>query len=153
MKIVKALKLKNRLVHDLNVCRERIKRDNSALSKKHKGADHVVNLAVLENATLENLVELKTAIQVATAPIASLLIEMAEKKSKLKFLGTIPTRKGEEDVHDYQGKLLRVDEYITTFDEEEIIQKSADLEEQINHLQDKIDEYNASTDIGKLSFE
>ena len=146
MNISKALKEKNRLVGQLNKLKVIIQRENSRRNDNVSQVDFEKTIKEF-NSTQDKLVELKTAIAIATAPISEKLIQMAELKATIEFYKTIPIREGEEivsigykgDSKEYTWKSFinqqKVDEAISFF------------EKLINTLQDQIDEYNAITQI------
>jgi hypothetical protein len=143
MTLTTALKVKNRLIGQLNKIRQDINTYNATC--KDREIDIMVLWANYELA-VEGLIKLKTQIALKTAKITPKLVELAEEKSKLAFLNNIPVRTGEEVVPVYYGSgamtTQKWESFITETKRRELVAKS---EEQIAWLQDCIDEYNATT--------
>ena len=146
MKLNKALKVKNRLIGELNRTRQLIRTENSRISdsvSKFDLSELQGNLIKLEN----KFIDLKTKIAEATAPISRQLTKLTFLKDNINFYNTIPTRKGVEKVA--YGNSSTIEEYTWTayFDKESIEAFVSDFQKEIDELQDEVDEFNAKTDI------
>jgi len=146
MKLNKALKVKNRLIGELNRTRQLIRTENSRRSdsvSKFDLSELQGNLIKLEN----KFIDLKTKIAEATAPISRQLTKLTFLKDNINFYNTIPTRKGVEKVA--YGNSSTIEEYTWTayFDKESIEAFVSDFQKEIDELQDEVDEFNAKTDI------
>lgn len=145
MNISQALKEKNRLVGKINKEKDIFTRENSRRSDNVSAINrHECYSKILKLKT--NLVNLKTAINIASSPIARKLVEIAELKSFISFLNELYPREGEERI------AVTREEYVTYtwnsfLNRQEIEKIIEDTEFQINYLQDEIDKFNALTDV------
>ena len=141
MKLSKALKQKNRLVRKINSLQQLINRDNSTLEKDYN--EEVISGRFAEYYTSVNeLVQLKSKIQQATAPIADKLLAMAELKGQANFINNLKTRQG--SFKDYDGN---EEVYSCYYSQNHVDEKVSEIECKIDELQDEVDEYNAITSI------
>jgi len=147
MKLNQALKQKNRLAGDLVRQQQILQRENARRSDSVSKVDRA---KVWENilAISDKLGELKAKIAVANVGIYSKLERMAELKSRIAYVTGLHKREGEEIT--FEG--LQREKVSYTWSSE-INQERADalvaqLEAQIAQLQDEVDEYNATHDIG-----
>jgi len=145
MKIHKALKLKNRLVGSIASKREIVRRENSRRSDSASTVDVEATLIAL-NEDVVKLVNLKTAIAVATAPISGLLVRLAETKDEINFWRGLPTRKGVE-IQSIGRDLTKEYTWTAYADQETVDKALATLQERIATLQDQVDEFNAATEV------
>jgi hypothetical protein len=142
MTLTTALKVKNRLIGQLNKLRQDIDTYNATCKDREIDIEALWSNLEL---TTESLIKLKTQIALKTAKITPKLVELAEEKSKLAFLNNIPVKSGEEVVPVYGSGTVTTqkwESFITETKRRELVAKS---EEQIAWLQDCIDEYNATT--------
>lgn len=146
MKIHKALKVKNRLAGEISKLQEILKRENSRRSDNPSTVNCAEVYDQYQN-TSRKLVQLKSSISRASAGIASSLSRLSEYKNQLNYLNSLPVRRGVETV--LIGRDQEKLEYTwTTFlSREDIDHFTADLQLQINDLQDEIDNYNSYTDV------
>lgn len=146
MKISKALKVKNRLAGEVAALQDIFKRENSRRNDNPSKVD-CAEVANNLSTKLKELIDLKGKISIASSGIAYKLAELAELKLRKNFLASLPTREGAEVsfVGRDQEKLVYM---WTAFLNREAVDASlTTAQDQINHLQDEIDTYNASTDI------
>ena len=146
MNLAQALKTKNRLAGELVRQQAILQRENARRS------DNVskVNCQEIWDKIQEvsnQLGELKGKITQANIGIYPMLERMAELKSRITFIQTLPKREG-EDIQSMGYNQPNVTYTWTSF----ITQEACDamvtvLQNQINDLQDKIDAYNATTQI------
>lgn len=146
MNLAQALKLKNRLAGELVRKQQILQRENSRRSDSVSKVDResvwneIVDIS-------DQLGVLKGRITRANVGIYPSLERMAELKSRIAFLNNLPKREG-EDVS-FVG---RDNEKLTYTWDSFINQERADdevtqLQEEINTLQDKVDAYNATTQL------
>jgi hypothetical protein len=145
--INKALKLKNRLAGEVASLQNQVREENSRRVDQKTKPDVGAIMSNLNDKT-ETLMALKGSINRASAPIADLLVGIAESKGILSFYKTLPTREGIEKSSNYGSNPVEVEyeAYMTKVD----IQKAQDqIQQKINDTQDEIDEYNAQTFLDK----
>lgn len=146
----KALKIKNRLVGELQKLQDTA-REMNTMPVENREEKSVNLLEVWENIqkVSNKIVELKSKIALATAPITPLLIDLAETKSTISFLESLPIREGTEDTTVGYGlnsslKTVRWNSFIDQRKKNELVKNN---QERIDSLQDQIDEFNATTKI------
>jgi len=145
MTLARALKEKNRIAGKLATLRDRISRENSWEDNSRPRNFDVLKLYNEAEILEQNLVSVKTAIAIANAGIVKKIIELAEVKSKIKWLCGISTKQGVFSENSYGNKIDRT--FTVIISGQEIVEKCNQLQEKANDLQDEIDEYNASTRI------
>jgi hypothetical protein len=146
MNISKALKVKNRLVGDINHRQALILSHNV---RNAKNEPKVCTIDLLENLFLlrHKLVTLKGAISQASAPVAKELAELAETKSFAAWLATIPIKEQKEVASVGYGSQPTEVEWVSQITEnrrQELLEKAKTI---INDLQDKVDEFNATAQV------
>lgn len=155
MNIAQALKNKNRIIGEMNKLLSFVEKHNIESKKsgteRNPKASGATPSAVVEtfHKYLEmslKLTEIKTAIQVASAPIAGKLVALAESKSLLTKIGGIPVRESVSIEGGYGKETYEV-EYTSAITEQMQITKSTELQKTINDLQDEIDAFNATTQV------
>lgn len=146
MKLSKALKQKNRMAGEISRVRGLIDRENSRLEKDFDEIK-IRNLFNQFNQLLLDIVELKSKIQIATAPISAKLLTLAELKGKIEFYKTLDTKSGEKTQSNFRTEKETILTYKAYYTQDDIDNLESELQEQINDLQDEIDDYNASTSI------
>lgn len=146
MNLAQALKLKNRLAGELVRKQQILGRENArrndSVSKIDREAvwNEIVEIS-------DKLGELKGRISRANIAIYPSLERMAELKSRITFLSNLPKREGEEVSfvgRDSEKLIYTWDSFIN---QERADEEVADLQEEINDLQDKVDAYNATTQL------
>lgn len=146
MNLAQALKQKNRLAGELVRLQQILQRENARRSDNVSQVDReAVWKKVLEFS--EELGTLKGRITQANVNIYPALERMAELKSRISFINSLPKREGEE-VERYG----RSDEKITYqwnsfINQQKCDEMVAELQDEINKLQDKVDAFNATTQI------
>ncbi len=142
MTIAQALKLKNKKVALLHTLWDRLNKNNSVLEGNRRSYDPVELLTQIET-EIEALVDLKTRIHNASAPVRReifLMSELKNKALKLKFLNT-----SEGPVRDkYDGTVTR---RFATLPTEQIDLLTEATQQEIESLQDVLDKFNFSTQI------
>lgn len=148
--LAKALKIKNRLVGEL-ASLQAVARQHNSLPIESRGEKSVSLDKVWEDIqnTSNRIVELKSKIAVATAQIAPYLVDLAETKSTISFLETLPIKEGKEDTQIGYGvnsslKTVVWNSYIDEASKNKLVKENKN---RLDSLQDKIDEFNAVTKI------
>lgn len=148
--LAKALKIKNRLVGELANLQQTARQHN-ALPIESRGEKSVRLDKVWEELqkVSNRLVELKSKIAVATAPITPLLVDLAETKGTIAFLESLPIKEGKEDTQIGYGvnSSLKTVVWNSFVDEAQKSKLIKENKERIDSLQDQIDEFNAVTKI------
>lgn len=155
MNIAQALKTKNRIIGEMNKFLSFVEKHNvsskKAGSERSNHAGGVTPDAVLGAFTSylelgQKLVDIKSSIQIASAPIAGKLVDLAETKSLLTKVKGIPVREAISIEGGY-GKDTYEVEYSSAITEKAQIDIVSDLQNTINTLQDEIDAFNATAQI------
>jgi hypothetical protein len=148
--LAKALKIKNRLVGEL-ASLQAVARQHNSLPIESRGEKSVRLDKVWEDIqnTSNRIVELKSKIAVATAQIAPFLVDLAETKSTISFLETLPIKEGKEDTQIGYGvnsslKTVVWNSFIDEASKNKLVKENKN---RLDSLQDKIDEFNAVTKI------
>ncbi len=140
MTIAQALKLKNKKVALLHTLWERLNKNNSVLEGNRRPYDPVELMTTIET-EIEALVDLKTRIHNASAPVRReifLMSELKNKALKLKYLDT-----SEGPVRDkYEGTVTR---RIAVLPAEQIDLVTEATHQEIESLQEVLDKFNYST--------
>lgn len=144
MNVAQALKKKARLIKEINDKWLIIKNNNSIISGNLKKFDISNELGLIEQLTNE-LVELKTKIHLANAPVYSKIFLMSELKSMLKNVEGINTTEGIMDNGRYGTPSTTF--YVADMDEIAKRKYIKDLSDKIDSLQDELDYHNATTQI------
>jgi hypothetical protein len=146
MTLSKALSIKNRLAGRLSQARSNVETYNSALvgQRDEAGKTSVdvraeyARFLVLQDA----VVTVKAAIQRANAAIYEDVLRLGELKAHLQMLSGLNTKHGSEPA--YTGVKF---DYAATIKKPEALESIRKLEAEIDTLQDKINQYNATTRI------
>jgi hypothetical protein len=142
MKLSKALKLKNKLVKELN----------DLYNKVHNNNSYEINTPVRYNIhdllkeidiRVTELIELKTKIHKANSPIHSDIFELAELKGLAAKYKNIPVLEG-RTAGMYGSESMEKTCQLNTVDRDRLVK---DLESKIEDIQDKLDQFNVITDI------
>lgn len=146
MNLAQALKQKNRLAGELVRQQQILQRENARRSDSVSTVDRD---AVYQKALdlSDQLGELKGKITQANVNIYPALERMAELKARISFLQGLTKREGEELVfvgRDQEQVKYTWDSYLN---QEKCDDSVAELQEQINDLQDEVDAFNATTEV------
>lgn len=146
MNLAQALKQKNRLAGELVRQQQILQRENA---RRNDSPSKVNREEVWEKilSISNELGELKGKITQANVNIYPALERMAELKARIAYLQSLPKREGEEvtSVGYSQEKIIyKWDSLIT---QEKCDEMVAEIQEQINDLQDEVDSFNATTEI------
>ncbi len=142
MTIAQALKEKNKKVAKIQKIWERINRYNSI----QEGADRPYSTADLfaqVHAEVESLVELKTKIHEASAPVRRDIFSLSEMKNFVQRVRSVNTTHGVyKDRYESTSSVLNAELDIKWQDS-----KIEEIEEKIENLQEKLDQFNHTTHI------
>jgi len=142
MNIKQALKLKNKLVTQIREQYEIAKAHNSIEQGNPRRYSALKAINQAEELSIE-LAELKTKIHLANAPVYDLIFQMSELKNQIKQLKSIPVEEGK--VTERYGSVTTIKEVELNIAERDNIVKA--LENKIEAIQDKLDTYNAITEL------
>jgi hypothetical protein len=142
MTVKQALKAKNKLVVSIMECYSLAKEYNS-IEEGNPRRYSVVGLLNEANELTRELVELKSKIHKANAPVYDKIFLMAELKGRVKFLKSIPVDEGK--VTERYGSIITNKEVELNVAERNAMIKG--LEVEIEELQEQLDLHNATTTI------
>ena len=134
------------MVGEVNRLKGLIQRDNSSLEEKFDEGAIQANFVEFNN-IMEDLIKLKAQIQIATAPISDKLIRMAELKGLLGWYSVLTVKEGTIEVDNYRTEKTKTEKWSCFLTQTIIDDTLANIQREIESLQDEVDEYNASTDI------
>ena len=142
--LAKALSVKNRLAGRLAQARTNIETYNSVLAGQRDSQDQSTVDVRAEYERLlmlqEGLVAVKAAIQRANIAVYEDVLRLGEKKALLQMLAGLNTKHGSEP--GFNGVEYR---YSATILKPEVLEMVRRLETVIDKLQDKLNQYNATT--------
>jgi hypothetical protein len=142
MNVKQALKAKNKLVTDLKTQYEILKKFNSIEEGNPRRYSMANTLTKAETLQWE-LVELKSKIHRANAPVYDKIFQLAELKGMIKELKKVPTDEGKQDSR--YGSVVSVREVeLSIVDVEAIVEK---LQLQVEEIQNELDIHNSNTNI------
>ena len=144
--LAKALAVKNRLAGRLSQARSNIETYNSVVAGQRgdEGRSAVDVRAEYERLLMlqEGLVTVKAAIQRANVAVYEDVLRLGEKKALTQMLSELNTKHGSEP--GYNGVEYR---YSATILKPEVLEMVRRLEGEIDKLQDKLNQYNATTTV------
>lgn len=146
MNLSQALKEKTRLAGELVRQQQILQRENSRRSDSTSKVDRQSIWEKIQTIST-SLGELKGKISTANVGIYPFLERMAEFKSRISYLNSLPSRDGEELAfigRDQEKMSYMWNSFINQEAKDKLI---SELQMQINDLQDKVDAYNATTQI------
>lgn len=151
MKLSNALKTKKRIAGELNRLQQILVRENARRNDSTSTVDRVDLLGKIEAAST-SLVKLKSAIARANVGIYAVLAEMEEAKARITFLKSIPVREGEElsqiSWDSVSGAVSKAAYRWESFLNQEALDDACvKVQLKIEECQDKVDHYNAVTDV------
>jgi hypothetical protein len=146
MKLSQALKLKKRMIGEINTIKNQIAKNNSHLSVNKPSYD-AADLYIKWQEKLNKYIELKTLIIIANNPIQQLIFKLAEIKSTISFLNDLSIETGVRNNYFNAAASNSMVEYKSEIDD--IMRDSLvkDLEKEIEHIQDQLDRFNYETEI------
>jgi hypothetical protein len=143
MKVKQALKYKKKLATKMNQEFVRVNMYNSV----EEGTTRVYDVKEAMQNWLkmgEELVELKTKIHLANAPVYGKIFRMSELKSQLSNLRQLDCVDGKHFDRYGRGEAIIKTAEISVLERDEMVLK---IEEEIERLQEELDEHNATTSI------
>ncbi len=146
MNLAQALKQKNRLAGELVRQQQILQRENARRSDSVSQVDREKVWATILTLSGQ-LGEIKGKITQSNVNIYPALERMAELKARIAFIQGLAKREGPEVTfvgRDQEKVEYTWNSFISQEKGDEFI---ADLQEQINGLQDTVDEYNATTQV------
>lgn len=146
MNISQALKNKNRLVGEYNRLKQIFLRENMRRNDNPSKVDPAATFKALCE-TSEKLSALKAKIAAANVPIYAAIEQMSELKTFITFLQSVPNKEGVQTEQPYGAPTPTIYTWTSFLNQEKLDQMIAETQEKINELQDKIDAFNASTQV------
>ncbi len=144
MKLSQALKAKKRLAAEIQHLKNRIQSKNSYIKESKVAEKFNVNDMYSElQAKVQELVNLKIAINEANREIQSSIYLMGEYKAMISFWNGVNTNEGMQE-RGYQDTLT---EYVCQIDELKKIDIITLYQQKADSLQDLIDTYNYTTEV------
>ena len=136
MKLSKALKQKNKLVKEVSKALAYVSSHNSQSELSPRAYSVKEKLAEAQTKTQE-LVDLKTRIHLANAPVWHLIFRLSEVKSLISNLQGLSTREKAASL-----EYAAVTAEVTEVEKDELIKA---LEAELESIKDKLDHHNHST--------
>ena len=143
MKVKQALKYKKKLATKMNQEFVRVNMYNSV----EEGTTRVYDVKEAMQNWLrmgEELVELKTKIHLANAPVYGKIFRMSELKSQLSNLRQLDCVDGKHFDRYGRGEAVVKTAKISVLEKDQMV---LEIEEEIERLQEELDEHNATTSI------
>ena len=141
MKIAKALKLKNQLAGEVAQLKELLTKQNSRSTKQKFDYDNLDVLTRLR-AKLAELVKVKAAVAAANAEIYDKIFRLAELKGLVTTLTALDTKAGVFHEGRSFGESAYEVEYVAQIGKVDVDKLVAELNAEIQSLQDALDEFN-----------
>ena len=141
MKIAKALKLKNQLAGEVAQLKELLTKQNSRSTKQKFDYDNREVLTRLR-AKLTELIKVKAAVAAANAEIYDQIFRLAELKGLVTALTGLDTKAGVFHEGGRFGDAGYEVEYVAQIGKVDVDKLIAELNAEIQSLQDTLDEFN-----------
>jgi hypothetical protein len=144
MNIKQALKLKNKLIKSIADNTKLLQQYNTVEVGNPRPYSPTILLGSITKTTTE-LVELKSKLHRANAPMFEKIFEMSELKSTIKALQKLDCTEGKSNRDRYRME----SELVLTSEISLVVRngKIKNLEERIEYLQDEMDVFNSNTEI------
>jgi len=144
MNIKQALKLKNKLIKSIGDKTKLLQEYNTVEVGNSRPYSPVLLMGNITKSTYE-LIELKSKIHRANAPMFEKIFEMSELKSNIKALQKLDCTEGKSNRDRYrmESELVLTSE-VSLVERNEIIRG---MEDRIEELQDEMDVFNSNTEI------
>lgn len=137
----KALQKKNMMAGEIKKLQNLIASKNSYVDGAPEGSREDVKALMVElGLARANLIALKTAVTKANVGIYGTLCELDELKSYISFLDTVQSREGVHRLSDTNVVI-----WLAQYSEKEIRSMKADIQKQLEVLQERVDEFNTIT--------
>ena len=146
MKIAKALKLKNQLAGEVAQLKELLTQQNSRSSKQKFDYDNREVLSRLR-AKLTELVKVKAAVAAANTEIYDKIFHLAELKGFVTTLTSLDTKAGVFHEGGRFGDVGYEVEYVAQIGKVDVDKLVAELNAEIQSLQDALDEFNFNRNV------
>lgn len=144
MNIHQGLKEKNRLAGKLKKLDEWIANCGHWV-KGNAPAYNLIDLLERRKLMVDKLIKLKNEISIASQPMNRTMMILAEKKTYINLLKGLNVSRGIQT--DYYRRGTEGVEYDSAMSEAEKDKLIEDVEQEISDLQDKLDAFNAITDL------
>ena len=148
MKLAKALKLKNQLAGEVAQFKELLAKQNVRSSKQKFDYDNREVLARLR-AKLDELVRVKAALAVANVEIYAKIFRLAELKGLVAALTGLETKSGVFHEGRGFGEATYEVEYVAQLGKVDVDKLVAELQNEIQTLQDALDEFNFTRSVNE----
>ena len=142
MTVKQALKVKNRLVKEINEKFEILKKYNS-IDQDNTRRYSMINILSEIGSLTEELVVLKAKIHKANLPVYDKIFKLSELKSHITLIQNIPTEEG-KTVQSYGSVVTYKNSELSVIDVETVVKR---LQTEIDKLQDELDIHNLTTEI------
>jgi len=143
MKVKQALKYKKKLASKMNQEFSKVQMYNSVEEGSARVYDVVESMRNWLTMS-EELVELKTKLHLANAPVYGKIFRMSELKSQLSNLKQLDCVDGKHFDRYGRGEAVVKTAKISVLEKDQMVLK---IEEEIERLQEELDEHNATTSI------
>jgi len=144
MKLAKALKVKNKVAGEVAQLRDLLSKQNVRSTKQTFDYDNSQVLANLRS-KMDELVKVKAAIGAANAEIYEKIFRLAELKGLVKTLTDLDTKQGVfVERGDYGSSPAVEVEYAAQLKKVDVDKLVAEIQNEIQSLQDELDEFNFS---------
>lgn len=141
MNIKQALKRKNVLVNEIKQEFSKVQTYNSVeVGSKRPYSARTALTSYLNK--INELVQLKTAIHLANAPVYDKIFQLSELKSALKYLNAINCAEGKESNRYGQTEVRMLEVEIGILERDEMVKA---MEVEIDKIQDELDYFNNIT--------
>lgn len=137
----KALNIKNKLVGEKNKLIQILYKCNSRKDNAKINYD-VREVLDTYNRTIDKIIAVKTALSKANVEIYEKIYTIAELRSKIAELSNMPTREDEEKRRVGYTETYEIEKWVSTYTDADVAKMVADMENQIDKLQDEIDTFN-----------
>ena len=141
MKIAKALKLKNQLAGEVAQLKDLLTKQNSRSTKQKFDYENREVLTRLR-AKLDELVKVKAAVNAANAEVYDQIFRLAELKGLVTTLSGVDTKAGVFHEGRGFGEAAYEVEYVAQLGKVDVDKLVAELNAEIQSLQDGLDEFN-----------
>ena len=144
MKLSRALRYQKRVKETIRKLESDVQSDNSKPEGEERDTD--ISLAFKQRAAwVKHLTDLKLATQAASTDIRRDILELAEAKAEISFLQRLDVQKGTvKDRWDRQAPALKYVAIVNKNQRDGMVSK---LQDQIDTLQTKIDNFNTATEV------
>ncbi len=141
--LARALKIKNRQVRKVTELQRRIQEANSYVSGSEPEFDAKALYVELQT-QVDLVASIKAAINEANTSIQADIYRMAELKGLVQFLRALSTQRGKVVLGYMSGDPVDYEAQITAQETSDEIER---LEAEIDRIQDRLDQFNATTQI------